>query len=191
MTMAWTALVLAATVFEYGTSMQIPMLSLNLDQNVLEGRAHSDLYGEYKSLDSMDDLKLERLKHYLVDILLHPEQTPPLVYIEEFHDTEGNNASIDEDYNQLPEVPKQIITNFNEMQFKRSRYYRKYPWKRQNSREAYDAENRYMCQPSKEDVFRLLVALHKARQGEGKTVNFCNRRRESTAVFSNIRFLGK
>uniref|UniRef100_A0A8W7PE70 Uncharacterized protein n=1 Tax=Anopheles coluzzii TaxID=1518534 RepID=A0A8W7PE70_ANOCL len=72
------------------------------------------------------------------------------------------------------------------------RYYRRYPWKRQNARSrTYDAEARYLCVPSREDVFKLLVGLHENRIGNHqKTVNFCNRKRPAKAIFTNIRFLG-
>lgn len=56
----------------------------------------------------------------------------------------------------------------------------------------YEVDNRYMCQPSREDVFKLLVALHETRAGNGgKSINFCNRRRSAGAIFTNIRFLGR
>nr|CAD7410864.1 unnamed protein product [Timema cristinae] len=77
---------------------------------------------------------------------------------------------------------------------KRSRYYRRYPWKRQNGRNRshYSEENRYMCNPTRQDVFQLLVALHETRAGNtGKTINFCNRKRPASAIFTNIRFLGR
>jgi len=76
---------------------------------------------------------------------------------------------------------------------KRSRYYRRYPWKRvtSRSRNAYDPDA-YLCNPSREDVFQLLLALHEAREGNaGRTINFCNRRRPASAVFTNIRFIGR
>ncbi|KAI5704166.1 hypothetical protein M8J76_004794 [Diaphorina citri] len=73
---------------------------------------------------------------------------------------------------------------------KRSRYYRKYPWKRQNGH-GYEPDV-YMCTPSREDVVQLLVALHEAREGaNGRTVNFCNRKRPATSIFTNIRFIGR
>ncbi|XP_031343149.1 uncharacterized protein LOC116170786 [Photinus pyralis] len=147
-------------------------------------------YEAYKTSHLLEDLQLQRLKQHLVDILLHPDQGVPLIYVEEYPTGEQDTES-DAYYNQFPELQKDPKKELTEVPFKRSRYYRKYPWKRQNSREAYDAENRYMCQPSKDDVFRLLVALHDARQGNSRTVNFCNRRRAATAVFTNIRFLGR
>ncbi|XP_014286502.1 uncharacterized protein [Halyomorpha halys] len=73
---------------------------------------------------------------------------------------------------------------------KRSRYYRRYPWKRQNGRN-YEPDS-YLCTPSRQDVFHLLMALHDARSGnQDRTVHFCNRRRPARAIFTNIRFLGK
>ncbi|KAJ6649289.1 hypothetical protein Bhyg_04523 [Pseudolycoriella hygida] len=72
------------------------------------------------------------------------------------------------------------------------RYYRRYPWKRQNSRHrAYEADARYMCVPSRDEVFKLLVGLHENRNGNHqRTVHFCNRKRPAKAIFTNIRFLG-
>ncbi|XP_055305748.1 uncharacterized protein LOC129570234 isoform X2 [Sitodiplosis mosellana] len=72
------------------------------------------------------------------------------------------------------------------------RYYRRYPWKRQNTRSrTYESESRYLCVPSREDVFKLLVGLHENRNGNNhKTVHFCNRKRPAKAIFTNIRFLG-
>lgn len=49
-----------------------------------------------------------------------------------------------------------------------------------------------MCQPSREDVYQLLLALHESRSGNrNRTVNFCNRRRPAAAIYTNIRFLGR
>ncbi|KAF5308805.1 hypothetical protein FQR65_LT06038 [Abscondita terminalis] len=194
--MAWTVLILAAIVIKYAAlidaSTQTFGISPNLQKNLIEDKENIVPYDEYKSAISMEDLKLQKLKHQLLEILLHPDQSVPLVYVEEYPNPAAEeNVDSNDYYNQLPEFQRTLDTNFNDVPFKRSRYYRKYPWKRQNSREAYDAENRYMCQPSKDDVFRLLVALHEARQGNSRTVNFCNRRRAATAVFTNIRFLGR
>ena len=48
------------------------------------------------------------------------------------------------------------------------------------------------CTPTKDDVFQLLVALHDARQGnKSRIVSFCNRKRPASAVYTNIRFLGR
>lgn len=55
----------------------------------------------------------------------------------------------------------------------------------------YEAESRYLCVPSKDDVFKLLVGLHESRNGNmQRVVNFCNRKRPAKAIFTNIRFLG-
>lgn len=113
----------------------------------------------------IDDLEMDRLAAHLTE-LLENEDEVPLVYIETPELAPG------------PEI------------WKRSRYYRRYPWKRQNGR-GYDPEG-YLCNPSKEDVFQLLVALHEAREGNfSRTVSFCNRRRPARAIFTNIRFLGR
>lgn len=54
------------------------------------------------------------------------------------------------------------------------------------------ASARYECNPSREDVVRLLLALHEARGGNsGGTVNFCNRKRPARNILTNLRFLGR
>ncbi len=55
----------------------------------------------------------------------------------------------------------------------------------------YEADARYLCVPSRDEVFKLLVGLHENRNGNHqRTVNFCNRKRPAKAIFTNIRFLG-
>ncbi|XP_037961118.1 uncharacterized protein LOC119690184 [Teleopsis dalmanni] len=100
----------------------------------------------------------------------------PLVYVEEDPVEDANN----------------ILFPTGTGMTKRSRYYRRYPWKRHNrNRSTYEPELRYACTPTKEDVFKLLVNLHENRKGNhSKTVNFCNRKRPAKAIFTNIRFLG-
>ncbi|XP_036329543.1 uncharacterized protein LOC118741676 [Rhagoletis pomonella] len=115
-------------------------------------------------------------------------QTLPVIYVEEDEEetseedvaTNNNNLAY-----QLGEVGGRGVA-------KRSRYYRRYPWKRHNrNRSTYEPELRYACTPSKEDVFKLLMNLHENRKGNhSKTVNFCNRKRPAKAIFTNIRFLG-
>lgn len=103
-------------------------------------------------------------------------ETLPVVYVEE-------NPGVDNS-NLYP-----LITGME----KRSRYYRRYPWKRhsRNRGSSYEPEIRYACTPSKEDVFKLLVGLHENRNGnQHKQVHFCNRKRPAKAIFTNIRFLG-
>ncbi|KAK3907276.1 ATP synthase subunit alpha, chloroplastic [Frankliniella fusca] len=75
---------------------------------------------------------------------------------------------------------------------KRSRYYRRYPWKRvTRTRGSYDPDQYNMCNPSREDVIQLLVGLHRAKEGDlGRTIQFCNRKRPAASVFTNIRFIG-
>ncbi|KAJ8876844.1 hypothetical protein PR048_021291 [Dryococelus australis] len=125
----------------------------------------------------LTDEDLDVLAAYL-ELLLRDDDdgAGPLVYVED--DT--------------PPPPSDVVAS----PWKRSRYYRRYPWKRQNGRgrshRAGGDDNRYMCNPSREDVFQLLLALHEARAGNtARTVNFCNRRRPASAVFTNIRFLGR
>ncbi|XP_055597746.1 uncharacterized protein LOC129747514 [Uranotaenia lowii] len=103
--------------------------------------------------------------------------------------SEGKKATTETEEGQHSEDSQQFKTGGS----KRSgRYYRRYPWKRQNSRSRpYDADARYLCVPSREDVFKLLVGLHENRVGNHqRTVNFCNRKRPAKAIFTNIRFLG-
>lgn len=60
------------------------------------------------------------------------------------------------------------------------------------SRKGLEYESIYLCKPSREDVFKLLVALHDVRQGnKTRTVKFCKRERPINTVFTNIRFLGR
>lgn len=141
-------------------------------------------HGQY-FLKEMEDEKLEKLGNILAKLLLipWPQGSSPLVYVEQSSVEEDNPiVQDDQDY------PNDLY--YRPSYTKRTRYYRRYPWKRQNSR--YDAENKYLCQPSKDDVFRLLVALHDARNGNrGHVVNFCNRKRPAASVFNHIRFVGK
>uniref|UniRef100_A0A182KHJ9 Uncharacterized protein n=1 Tax=Anopheles christyi TaxID=43041 RepID=A0A182KHJ9_9DIPT len=141
-----------------------------------------------------------------------PEGPLPIVYIEDAtgkagtvrhvedddeddtNDDDGTLEADDEDGQLVDGVGGRIRTEqLTPNGGKRSgRYYRRYPWKRQNARSrTYDAEARYLCVPSREDVFKLLVGLHENRIGNHqKTVNFCNRKRPAKAIFTNIRFLG-
>ncbi|XP_065164228.1 uncharacterized protein [Atheta coriaria] len=136
------------------------------------------------NIENQQEEKLLRMGNYLAEMLLMPWDGKglPLLYVEE--EEPSSSSSIEnvlnsgEDFRELS--PR-----------KRSRFYRKYPYKRQNARQNYDAENRYLCQPSREDVYRLLVALHDSRQGgQGRNINFCNRKRPAKAIFTNIRFMG-
>ena len=126
------------------------------------------------------DADMQLLASYLEQMLRETDlwdvHETPLLYVEDVNSggTEADDAL------SLP--------------WKRSRYYRRYPWKRQNGhfRAQYADASRYMCNPTREDVFQLLVALHEAREGNtGRTVNFCNRKRPASSIFTNIRFLGR
>ncbi|KAJ9599304.1 hypothetical protein L9F63_010218, partial [Diploptera punctata] len=130
------------------------------------------------------DSDMEFLSSYLEQLLRHGEiwdvPSGPLLYVEDVPPTYGGEFPEDDDGLPIP--------------WKRSRYYRRYPWKRQNSRNRvqYSDASRYMCNPTREDVFQLLVALHEAREGNTRrTVNFCNRKRPASTIFTNIRFLGR
>jgi hypothetical protein len=122
------------------------------------------------------ELLASYLGRLLRDTYLWDSHEPPLLYVEDVN----SGATEEDDAFSLP--------------WKRSRYYRRYPWKRQNGhhRTQYADASQYMCNPTREDVFQLLVALHEARDGNfGRTVNFCNRKRPASSVFTNIRFLGR
>lgn len=123
---------------------------------------------------------MELLAPYLEELLrdtdLWDAHETPLLYVEDVN----SRSTAADDVVPLP--------------WKRSRYYRRYPWKRQNGqhRTQYADASRYMCTPTREDVFQLLVALHEAREGNTRrTVNFCNRKRPASSIFTNIRFLGR
>ncbi|KAL1123877.1 hypothetical protein AAG570_001647 [Ranatra chinensis] len=130
---------------------------------------------------------LDSLEEYLT-VLLETDSPVPLVWVDEAAMSAGE------------EVPLEPSTGRDNLQeeetlwkpWKRSRYYRRYPWKRQNGRNSgYDPDG-YLCSPSREDVFQLLMAIHEARNGNHeKTLNFCNRKRPAKAVFTNIRFVGR
>ncbi|XP_046736789.1 uncharacterized protein LOC124405708 [Diprion similis] len=132
-----------------------------------------------------DDTELGQLSAYLTQLLQEPGGwEPPVFVIEEPAVQWESPGEVDDLQDGLEALPTP---------WKRSRYYRRYPWKRQNSRSHYaNDSSRYLCTPTREDVFQLLVALHDARQGnKSKTVNFCKRRRPAGTVFTNIRFLGR
>ncbi|KAI4466158.1 hypothetical protein MML48_3g00019106 [Holotrichia oblita] len=83
-----------------------------------------------------DDDKLQQITNYLTYVLLRPWPVTglPLLYVEDdpagvrFQEPEAGMSEIDGSLGTDNEVMRQ-------MPYKRSRYYRKYPWKRQNSRE--------------------------------------------------------
>lgn len=141
------------------------------------------------------EIKSELLMKLLEQL---PEGPLPIVYIEDAGGSEATGtATVDgagaEPSEQSGGDPLGQVERFTANGDKRSgRYYRRYPWKRQNARaRTYDADARYLCVPSREDVFKLLVGLHENRIGNHqKTINFCNRKRPAKAIFTNIRFLG-
>lgn len=141
------------------------------------------------------EIKSELLMKLLEQL---PEGPLPIVYIEDAGGSEATpgTATMDGGGDPSGEAggdPVGQVERFTANGDKRSgRYYRRYPWKRQNARaRTYDADARYLCVPSREDVFKLLVGLHENRIGNHqKTINFCNRKRPAKAIFTNIRFLG-
>lgn len=70
------------------------------------------------------------LDRYLTDILIQPwpKGSSPLIYVES---NEPSNYANDIKDAYVPEYEPEISPT----PYKRSRYYRKYPWKRQNSRQ--------------------------------------------------------
>ncbi|CAD6215951.1 GSCOCG00004253001-RA-CDS [Cotesia congregata] len=130
--------------------------------------------------NELDEATLNQLSNYLSSLLSQPIWNTPLVIVEDplLLDEVEDSSELD----MMPSVNK------------RSRYYRRYPWKRQHSRpgNSLDYESLHLCTPSRNDVYQLLVALHQVRNGEKQaTVNFCKRRRPVSKVFTSIRFLGR
>ncbi|XP_063701972.1 uncharacterized protein LOC134832018 [Culicoides brevitarsis] len=125
-----------------------------------------------KQIEKVKDEEDIQLKSELLQQILlnYPEGPLPILYVEESKPMTGQNG-----------VDKRS-----------GRYYRRYPWKRQQKgKGSYDPDARYMCTPTRDEIFRLLVGLHETHKGnERKLVNFCNRRRPAKTVFTNIRFLG-
>ncbi|XP_017069617.2 uncharacterized protein LOC108106881 isoform X2 [Drosophila eugracilis] len=155
-----------------------------------------ELASKFEVLKKMEeDLRAEQelvdKSALLMKMLEDPSlETLPLVYVEEEEPEAMIPSAAAEDYAELENAVQDLV--LGQSKPKRSRYYRRYPWKRHNkNRGNYEPELRYACTPSKEDIFKLLVNLHENRKGNhSKTVNFCNRKRPAKAVFTNIRFLG-
>ncbi|XP_032595216.1 uncharacterized protein LOC6566829 isoform X2 [Drosophila grimshawi] len=175
---------------ELGQELALSREEPDYANDVYNGLEVANKFDMLKRLE--DDLRAEQelvdKSAMLMKMLEDPSlDTLPLVYVEE-EDPAGAAAA--EDYPDLESGIQSLILGPNKS--KRSRYYRRYPWKRHNrNRGKYEPELRYACTPSKEDIFKLLVNLHENRKGNhSKTVNFCNRKRPAKAVFTNIRFLG-
>lgn len=142
-------------------------------------------------LADMPSSQLREVTEALVDLVRKDpwkNNKPPLVFIEP--------ASQDEDEGRVSQPgpgpnPDEYDDLFSQVH-KRSRYYRRYPWKRvTRTRGSYDPDQYNMCNPSREDVIQLLVGLHRAKEGDlGRTIQFCNRKRPASSVFTNIRFIG-
>lgn len=147
-------------------------------------------------LTAMTDSELQWVRNYLVELIREDpwqDNKMPLLYVE------PQPGSSDAPSGHLtqpgpgpdPEDAEDADNALDAVPVKRSRYYRRYPWKRvTRNRGTYDPDL-YMCNPSREDVIQLLVGLHRAREGDtGRTINFCNRKRPASSVFTNIRFIG-
>lgn len=153
-----------------------------------------EVANKYEMLHNLEkDLRTEQeivtKSALLMKMLEDPNiQTLPVIYVEEEDDDEPSEEVADLSSNNVA----YRLGGMGAGVAKRSRYYRRYPWKRHNrNRSTYEPELRYACTPTKEDVFKLLMNLHENRKGNhSKTVNFCNRKRPAKAIFTNIRFLG-
>uniref|UniRef100_A0A0A1XQF8 tRNA (Guanine-N(7)-)-methyltransferase n=1 Tax=Zeugodacus cucurbitae TaxID=28588 RepID=A0A0A1XQF8_ZEUCU len=153
-----------------------------------------EVANKYEMLNKLEkDLRAEQdivtKSAVLMKMLEDPNiQTLPVIYVEE----EDEDEPSEEDGNLNGSNLAYRLGGMGAGVAKRSRYYRRYPWKRHNrNRSTYEPELRYACTPTKEDVFKLLMNLHENRKGNhSKTVNFCNRKRPAKAIFTNIRFLG-
>ncbi|XP_050514999.1 uncharacterized protein LOC126890187 [Diabrotica virgifera virgifera] len=120
-------------------------------------------------------------------ILPWPSGESPFIYIEaprkpvtyNFPEINTSDEEQTEENNDVGPAPS-----------KRMRYYRKYPWKRENL--GYDPENPFVCYPSKSEIHRLLVALREDRYTDYKNapVDFCNRKRPAHTILTNIHFGG-
>ncbi|XP_049310910.1 uncharacterized protein LOC105231183 [Bactrocera dorsalis] len=153
-----------------------------------------EVANKYEMLHKLEkDLRAEQeivtKSALLMKMLEDPNiQTLPVIYVEEDDDDEPSDEDTEISSNNVA----YRLGGLGAGVAKRSRYYRRYPWKRHNrNRSTYEPELRYACTPTKEDVFKLLMNLHENRKGNhSKTVNFCNRKRPAKAIFTNIRFLG-
>ncbi|CAG9862823.1 unnamed protein product [Phyllotreta striolata] len=123
-------------------------------------------------------------------------KTPPYFINEANDDVEEEEESIGD--NEIGPVPS-----------KRMRYYRKYPWKRENSGFVprgksefdicqtqacrYNPENPFICYPSKYEIHNLIMALHNTRYSGYKSpsVDFCNRKRPAHTILTNMHFSGR
>ncbi|XP_035776277.1 uncharacterized protein LOC118458175 isoform X2 [Anopheles albimanus] len=122
-----------------------------------------------------------------------PEGPLPIVYVEDAAGT-GLEAEDDIGSDESTDDEDGIVAHlFTSNGGKRAgRYHRGYPWKRQNVRSRPYDDARFLCVPSRDDVFKLLIGLHENRVGnqQQKSISFCNRKRPAKAIFTNIRFLG-
>lgn len=81
-----------------------------------------------------DDVKVDFMSGVLTNILLQPwpKNKLPLIYVEE---EKRNEELFDDIYPETVIGRRDDFQILNTVPNKRTRYYRKYPWKRQNSRQ--------------------------------------------------------
>ncbi|XP_052864623.1 uncharacterized protein LOC128271220 [Anopheles cruzii] len=153
-------------------------------------------------IKQQEDIEIK--SNLLMKLLAELPQGPlPIVYVEDAAGSQSesnngitkdnNDADDDDDYNDGEREGRIVTQQFTSNGYKRTgRYYRPYPWKRQNSRsQTYLTDARYLCVPSRDDVFKLLMGLHDNRAGNPQQpVSFCNRRRPPKAILTKIRFFG-
>ncbi|XP_043270947.1 uncharacterized protein [Venturia canescens] len=145
-------------------------------------------FGTGQSTDSINGLttiELNYMSTLLTTLLNQQTWMAPLVIVNEAPfptESDGTELESSDELQLRPNV------------FKRTRYYRRYPYKRQNPRyqNGYDYDGVYVCTPTRDDIFQLLIALHDLRQGEkSQHINFCNRRRTTRTLLTHMRFLGR
>ncbi|XP_056644324.1 uncharacterized protein LOC130899871 [Diorhabda carinulata] len=135
----------------------------------------------------MEDERLEEAMRVLSKLLIlpWPSGESPFIYIE------SPRKPIYNENTNIPDIIGEDGDGIGPTPSKRMRYYRKYPWKRENM--GYDPENPFVCYPSKSEIHRLLVALHDTRYNgyKGSPVEFCSRKRPAHTILTNMHFSGK
>ncbi|XP_017835227.1 uncharacterized protein LOC108594533 isoform X3 [Drosophila busckii] len=189
---------------ELGQELQLEPDYAPIAEQQQQQQVASNKYDMLKRMeeDLRDEQELVDKSALLMKMLEDPTlDTLPLVYVEEQELPAQLAPDTTVDYPELNNEQGLQALMLGEGKAKRSRYYRRFPWKRHTRTRGsaymnsinsnYEPELRYACTPSKEDIYKLLVNLHENRKGNhSKTVNFCNRKRPAKAVFTNIRFLG-
>lgn len=109
-----------------------------------------------------------------------PEDKIPLNALSLKEIFRGSRQPLSDTYDFTMDEPLEGLT-------KRSRYYRKYPGKRQNRH----YNDLYDCNPNSKETIRLLYAIHQAKLGDIEHIIFCNRVRNPKGIIPNPRYIGK